>query len=122
MARILVIDDEQQVREVIGRILERLGHEVAIAQNGEEGLELYQDQSADLVISDVFMPGKDGLDTLIALRRHDPDAKILLISGNWQRLCVDAGHLAEHLGAMGILEKPFGLKDIALTVEAALTA
>jgi CheY-like chemotaxis protein len=71
--RVLVIDDDVQVRDTVRAILERAGFEVAVAADGEEGLTLHGANPAHVVISDIIMPGKEGIETIIALRRAHPD-------------------------------------------------
>jgi CheY-like chemotaxis protein len=81
MAVILVIDDEAEVRASLRRILVGAGHSVLEAADGNEGLAVYKQGSADLVILDLLMPGKNGFTTIDELLEHDPDAKILVVTG-----------------------------------------
>jgi len=79
--RILIIDDEQIVLEVLRKILELEGYEVVTAANGDEGLELFSQKPFDLVITDMVMPEKDGLQTILDLRKEDPDLAVIAMSG-----------------------------------------
>ena len=81
MARILVIEDDATARLLLRRVLEKAGHEVTEAPDGEKGLELYHREPADLVISDIIMPVKDGVETIGELRRDFQDAKIIAMTG-----------------------------------------
>ena len=81
MKRILVIDDDIQVRQMLKQILERAGYEVADAPDGKEGIELYRQTPTDLIITDIIMPEKEGIETILELRREFPDVKIIAISG-----------------------------------------
>jgi len=81
MARILVIDDEEDVREVLQQVLERAGYEVSVAASGKEGLELMRKGGADLVITDVIMPGIDGVTTVKKIREKFRNTRIIVISG-----------------------------------------
>src|SRR5260221_4424854 len=81
MIHILVIDDEAAVRTLIRQILEEEGHQVDEATDGEEGLARLQSTHIDLVITDIFMPHKEGIETILALRRQFPNVKIVAISG-----------------------------------------
>ena len=81
MAKVLVIDDEKDVRVVLKEILRRAGHEVSIAADGREGLELLRSEGADLVITDVIMPGIDGVATIQEVRNDFPDMPVIVISG-----------------------------------------
>jgi len=81
MSRILVTDDEDQIRAMLRHALESSGHEVLEANNGEEGVRIYQKQPADLVITDILMPEKEGLESIRELRRLNPAVRIIAISG-----------------------------------------
>ena len=81
MARIIVIDDEKDIRNVLKEVLERAGFDVEIAGNSDEGLELLREKGADLVITDIIMPGKDGVDTVYNIRREFPNTRVIVISG-----------------------------------------
>ena len=122
MTRILVIDDEPTCLQAMATILENAGYSVDEAPSADEGLESYRREKPDLVICDVFLPGKDGVTFLMELKKEDPQAKIVLISGHWDRLCVPAGHLGEHLGAVAVLEKPLAAPQFRQVVENALNA
>src|SRR4051794_5160474 len=82
MARILVIDDDVDVRAVLEEALKLAGHEVDLAADGEEGLKRYLSAPADLVITDLFMPNQEGVETIIKLRRSFPEIPVIAISGN----------------------------------------
>ena len=81
MARILIIDDEREVRMALRAILERAGHRVIEASTGDQGARLYALSPSDVVITDIMMPGKDGVEILMELRADFPDIKIIVISG-----------------------------------------
>jgi CheY-like chemotaxis protein len=81
MARILLIEDNDSVRTVLREALELAGHTVIEARNGAEGLALFPQAGADLVITDIVMPDKDGLDVLAVLREQVPPVNIIAISG-----------------------------------------
>jgi two-component system chemotaxis response regulator CheY len=86
VARILVVDDDQAIRLLLRAMLERRGHTVVEAKNGDEGLQHYRAAPADLVITDIQMPGMDGLQMIQALRGDFPTAKIIAISGEKSQL------------------------------------
>jgi DNA-binding NtrC family response regulator len=113
MARVLVIDDEVQVVKLIREVLEGAGHEVVEARNGREGMKLYEAKPTDLVITDLVMPEQEGLETITALRRQFPAVKIIAISGAQQKLDLDLLYVAEKLGAIRTLEKPFDIHRLA---------
>jgi CheY-like chemotaxis protein len=107
MARILIIDDEDLVRGTLCQYLEAAGHELLVAENGQQGIEMYKANRPDLVISDVHMPTKEGISTLVELRRLNIDTKIIMMSGGARSGNTDSLELAKQLGAAGILRKPF---------------
>lgn len=81
MNKILVIDDEEDIRVVMQQVLELEGYEVAVAADGQEGLGILEDQQTDLVITDVIMPGMDGVATLEKIKERWPDMPVIVISG-----------------------------------------
>src|SRR5690606_36148924 len=81
VASILIIDDDGSIRRVLRTSLERAGHTVEEAKNGAIGMALYREAPVDLVITDLFMPDQDGIETIQQLRDEFPDATILAISG-----------------------------------------
>jgi DNA-binding NtrC family response regulator len=110
MASILIIDDEEPVRVLLRFALEAAGHEVTEAANGRQGLELYRQRPADLVITDMFMPELNGLDMLLELTREFLHAKVIAISGvGGERNVLDVAKL---LGARQTFQKPFSLPHL----------
>ena len=106
MARILVIEDQDLVRRMLRDTLELTGHTVIEARNGAEGLDLFRQAGADLVITDIVMPGKGGIDVVRALREHVPPVNIIAISGA-RGGAEDYLELAYRMGAVKVLLKPF---------------
>lgn len=121
MAHILVIDDEQQLCNAIRQFLEHDGHRVTLAANGDEGLERYRSGRPDLIITDVLMPGKDGVEVLAEIRRRDHDTPIIAISGGRRSLTtafnLDSTSL---VGANRTLAKPFTRAQLQEAVRACL--
>ncbi|BBO82621.1 response regulator [Desulfosarcina ovata subsp. sediminis] len=110
MARILVIDDDDTIRLSLRLTLEDADYDVAEAANGEEGLALMRAGSFDLVITDIFMPEKEGIETIDEIRRNYADTKIISISGG-SRMDPDAYlDIAERVGADQSLSKPFDIQ------------
>lgn len=107
MAKILVIDDEEGVRRVIGKILVRAGHDVLEAPDGKVALSLLKEEAADLVICDLFMPEMDGVEVLRQLRRDYPNLRVVAISGGAYQGRVQLLDVAKALGAVAVLGKPF---------------
>jgi len=120
MARIIVIDDDEAVRGAIRRALERMQHDVLEADDGAVGLALLADQGAELVITDIFMPGQDGIVTVRQIRRQYPEVKIIAISGGDASGRMDLRQDAKLLGATATLAKPFELEDLVRTVAGVL--
>src|SRR5260370_19557162 len=120
MAVILVIDDAATVRHLMRRVLTEARHSVIEAQDGEVGLSLFEAQRPCLVITDLFMPNREGIETIQQLRRLSPDAKIIAMSASGTatgKLYLGA---ANKLGADAILPKPFMPADLLAAVERVL--
>jgi DNA-binding NtrC family response regulator len=111
MARVLIIDDEEYVRMTLSQALEDEGHTVDLAVNGTEGLRRFSQSPPDLVITDVLMPDKEGIETIRELRTIDPNAKIVVMSGGARINNVDFLEIARKFGAMAALKKPFPLDE-----------
>ena len=116
MARIIVIDDDQLLRTTVRRALESEGHEVREADEGEQGLALLAAQPADLLITDIFMPGQDGIVTLVRMRKEFPGLKVIVMSGGGMDGRLDFLEDARMLGAVATLRKPFGPADVRRVV------
>jgi len=112
MARIIVIDDQEPIRRVVRRALEKEGHEVLEASDGEIGEQLLERSPADVVITDIFMPGQDGIVTLRQIRKRFPAVKVIVISGGDSSGMLDLRQDAELLGAVKSLQKPFTAREI----------
>ena len=117
MARILVIDDDPQLRSLLRRCFERRNHEVIEASDGNMGLEVYRSEGADVIITDLIMPGKEGMETIMELRRDFPDSKIIAISGGGRVAPQSYLQLAKGIGASRAFSKPFDLDQILAAVE-----
>jgi DNA-binding response OmpR family regulator len=116
--KILVIDDDQQFRRMICLILGDAGYEVRSAQNGLEGLNLFINERPDLVITDLYMPEKEGLETIMELRQTDKMIRILVVSGGCPHLNMsDMFTMAEIFGADAALPKPFDISIFLQTVK-----
>lgn len=120
MARILVIDDEELVRTTIRMRLEQNGHEVVEAGNGDEGLATLERRPVDLVVTDIIMPEKEGIETIRAIRRRNPEVGIVAISGGGRTSPLDLLSAAKKLGADQALRKPFTGAELMHVVDAAL--
>jgi len=117
---ILVIDDEEPVRTVLRQMLEKEGYEVEEAPDGAVGLSLLQDHPIDLVITDLFMPEKEGIETMREVQKSFPQVKIIAMSGGGRMGKLDFLPMAESFGAQRTLAKPFERKELLETVRAVL--
>jgi DNA-binding response OmpR family regulator len=120
--KILIIDDERDVRDSVRKFLERAGYEVSVADGGAAGLEAYRSQGADVVITDIIMPQQNGVDVITALRGTDDHVRIIAISGGGN--FGPSGYLpaaittnaylaaASKAGASAVLTKPFERQEL----------
>lgn len=120
MARILIIDDDKMVLNMLRQVLEGAQHTVVEASNGEVAMRLWREYPADLIITDILMPEKDGLEVIRELRRECPTVKVIALSGGSRKIHFDALDVAKRFGALSTLEKPFELKELLATVDTAL--
>jgi DNA-binding response OmpR family regulator len=116
MPRVLVVDDDLQMREMLGVILERKGYDVMTVPDGKLAVQLQKKSPFDLVITDIIMPEKEGLETISELRHSYPCLKIIAISGGGRYRPDGYLDLARQLGADRILAKPFGSWEILSAV------
>lgn len=118
--RILVIDDDEQMRVLLRQVMEWSGFTVVDAENGRKGMQLQREQPADLVITDLIMPDQEGLETISILKKDFPEVKIVAISGGG-RIGPDAYlPAARELGADLIFSKPFDVKKFVSAVRGLL--
>jgi DNA-binding response OmpR family regulator len=117
---ILVVDDESQVRTMLQMFLRRSGFEVSEAADGEEALKILSSTAVDLVVLDLIMPGKEGLETLMAIRKKGADPKVVVVSGGAKSVDTDFLPVARKLGANATLKKPFRNEDLLRTIEGLL--
>ncbi|MFC1885957.1 response regulator [Thermodesulfobacteriota bacterium] len=106
MARLLVIDDDDQFREMLREMLIREGYQVETAPEGETGIRLYRNAPFDLIITDIIMPEKEGVETIMELKRNFPEVKIIAVSGGGQIGPRDYLEMAKKLGADRTFSKP----------------
>jgi CheY-like chemotaxis protein len=114
---ILVVDDEEDVREGLGRLLEMEGYDVTTAENGLVALERAKEQRFDLVLTDLRMPGLGGVETLIGLKQLHPEMPVIMVTAYASAETVDR---CKHEGAYGYVMKPFDLKHLLRVIEEAV--
>ena len=108
---ILLIDDEEPFRSVLRQVLLNAGYDVVEASNGAEGIKHFHEKPADLIITDIIMPEKEGIETIIELKKAYPDVKLVAMSGGgWYGTDIDFD-MAKKLGAH-TLNKPFALQEL----------
>jgi len=118
--RILIIDDDELMRTTLFRTLEAAGHEVVEATDGNEGLLAFENGGIELVITDIMMPEKEGLETIRELRRSDGEVKIVAISGGHRTGNLNYLGMAAVFGANGTLAKPFRREDLLAKIDAVM--
>lgn len=116
MPRVLVVDDDDEVREMLRQMLERKGYEVTTAADGKQGIARYREDPPDLIVLDIVMPEKEGLETIMELRRDDPGVKIIAISGGGRIGPQSYIEVARALGAQRTFAKPFDRQEFLAAV------
>ena len=117
MPSILIIDDDDSLRDALRRTLHKEGYTIVEASGGRRGLQHLQCQPVDLILLDMFMPDKDGLEIIGELRRSHPGLRIIAMSGGGFKGTVDVLHVAKMLGARQTLTKPFTREQLLEAVE-----
>lgn len=122
MAKILVIDDEGQLRELLNKMLTRDGHRVLVANDGAEGIKSFHQFNPDLIITDIIMPEKDGIEVIVQVLKVNPNLPIIAISGGRRAVTADFNlDSAEMLGVKGVLQKPFTHEQLQEVISMALS-
>jgi two-component system, chemotaxis family, chemotaxis protein CheY len=116
LADILVIEDSPEIRVIMRSVLEKAGHEVREAIDGVEGIAKFREKRPDLVMTDLFMPRKAGIETISDLLEIDPGAKIVAMTAHGNHENYDFLRVAEALGAVATVEKPFIAKELVALV------
>jgi DNA-binding response OmpR family regulator len=116
MYTILLIDDDSALREVLGMMLHQAGYAVIPAANGKEGVRLYRERRPDLIITDLIMPEKEGLETIFEVQTEFPKAKIIAMSGGGQLGSTTYLDIASQMGAQKILRKPFSIEELLTAI------
>ncbi len=122
MCNILVVEDDVSVRDMVVRFLERAGYKVTTASNGREAMDAVEDMPPDVVVTDVFMPEKDGVELILELARLPTRPRVVAMSGGGILGTTSMLDVVGKLGAVTTLPKPFGKDELLVAVEAALEA
>jgi len=120
MAKILLVDDDPDIRSLLKIMLTGQGHEVVEATDGTQALRQAEAEPFDLVLTDLIMPDKEGIETIMELRKKFPRIRIIAMSGGGVGRQEDYLGLAGKLGAMRTLAKPFGIQELNEAVDAVL--
>ena len=110
--RILIIDDDERIRKLFRKILEAESYEVIEASDGNKGIKLYRKDPTDLVITDIIMPEKEGIETIIELKKDFPDVKIIAVSGGGLVEANSYLEMAKKMGATEVLTKPIKNEEL----------
>lgn len=121
-AHILIVEDDAHLRRMLRRMLERAGHDVTEAGDGNAGLKAFRQLPVDLIITDIIMPGKEGIEMIHQLRSGPSDVKIIAMSGGGRVSADEYLHVAKLLGADHTLQKPFRMRDLLRAVDDQLSA
>ena len=116
MASILIIDDDPSIRAVFKRFLEAHGYSVAVAEDGVKGLQLLGDLRPDLLVTDVMMPQKKGLEVVLDLRRSHPEMPVIAISGGMRLAPMDFLPIIKKFGARKVFYKPVDLDELLVEI------
>jgi DNA-binding response OmpR family regulator len=119
-SHILVIDDDRDLCFVMVEMLRAEGYKVSVANDGEQGIKLHREQPASLLVTDIFMPNKEGIETIRDFRKEFPGVPIIAMSGGGRLKTQGGLFTAKELGAEIILQKPFEMNDLLRSVAAAL--
>ena len=116
MACVLIVDDDELVRFTLREMLEAMGHEVSEAASGDACLEMQKATPFDVVVTDIIMPGREGIETVIELKRNYPDLRVIAISGGGRTHNMSYLEFASRLGADATLAKPFTSDELRAAV------
>jgi len=117
---ILIVDDDELIRLTVRNMLKKTGCKVLEAKNGNEGLSIYREERPDVMLTDMLMPEKEGLETIIQIRDFDPDARIIAVSGGGATKNMSFLELAKKVGANQILEKPIKPEQLYTAIDSVL--
>jgi DNA-binding NtrC family response regulator len=120
MVKILIVEDDEAVRLATKFVLEGAGHQVVEARNGLRIEATIDEHKPDLVLTDMLMPDRDGVETVLALRRHYPKLPIIAMSGGGKRGMLDLD-MVKRLGAWATLDKPFDAEKLKGVIEDVLS-
>jgi CheY-like chemotaxis protein len=116
MSSILIVDDDNQIQRFLSKLFAKDGYDTMIASDGSEAIEIYRKNRQDIVIMDIVMPKKEGIETIIELKKIDQEVKIIAISGGGKAEANSYLKMAMSLGAVAAFEKPINISDLRLKI------
>ncbi len=116
-AHVLVVDDNSDMRSFLEILVERAGFEAEVVADGDRALDSQREHPADVLITDIFMPERDGIELINAFKSRFPQVKIIAMSGGGQRAGADYLGVASEIGADAVLRKPFAAETLVTTLE-----
>ncbi|HKX06700.1 MAG TPA: response regulator [Stellaceae bacterium] len=120
MATILIVDDDGAIRDSMRIVLEQKNHEVVLAENGDAAVRCYASARPDVVITDLLLPAKDGIEIVREIRRIDPKARVIAMSGGGESAEARLLTLTKEFGALETLSKPFRVAQLVAVIERTL--
>lgn len=120
MPHVLLIDDDELIRDTLGSALEEANFTVDLAADGEEAINRFKKKAPDVIVTDIIMPHKEGIETIIEFTRIAPDVPIIAISGGGRTKRMDFLEIAAKLGAKATLHKPFLPSQLIAEIERVL--
>jgi DNA-binding response OmpR family regulator len=117
MGSILIIEDDSEIRNMLKIMVQRAGFSVQTAVNGLEGIKMFRRAPSNIVITDIVMPEKEGLETILELREEYPEVKIIAISGGGRHDAISYLQSAKDFGADYVFQKPFSKKEIIAAIK-----
>lgn len=117
MSRILILDDDADIRHTLREMLTHAGHDIREASDGDAGLRMVRQFHPEIVVTDIFMPERDGLEVIRAVKRDFPTVKIVAISGGGRYGELSYLEMSKTFGADGLLLKPFTRRDVLAVMQ-----
>ncbi len=117
MKKLLLIDDDQDFRTMLSVRLEKVGYQVIQAEDGIKGISAFKKNPVNVVVTDIIMPEKEGMETILELKKINPAVKIIAISGGGRSVPEDYLSIAEYFGAVKSFKKPFDMKEFVETID-----
>jgi len=114
--KILVIDDDPMIRDTLSKVLSKSGHDVLTAVDGDQGMMVFRTENPNVVITDILMPGQEGIETILQIKRERPEIKVIAMSGGGWITNLSLLHTAQLLGADTIIKKPFDAEELLTCV------